>query len=554
VTRRLAAALVGVAALLTVTFGHASAHPLGNFTINHYVGIRVEPDRVGLDVVIDEAEIPAFQARQALDANADGSLDAAEIQAARIPVCAAVASAMTLSVNGTTTPVRLVAAGLSFPLGNGGLSTMRIVCELEAPMGSAPSGATTVALTDSFESARIGWREMAAVGDGVTVQAPGVPTVGATARLTSYPAGLAGAPDVRAVSLHVVPGGSRLAPFSAPDASPITPLTILPGSSVPLAGSTERAASAGAADAAAAAPADAASASAASVPGGDANIPAILRDDPVTPGLAAAALLAAMLLGAGHALTPGHGKTLMAAYLVGTRGAARDAIGLGVVVAVSHTAGILALALIVLGAATAFAPDIVVRIAPLVAAVGVVAVGSWMLTSEVRRWRERRRDSAVADAARHHGHGPEHDHDHEPHGHDHEHGVAPVEVTHQHGRGMLRHGHGGEGTRVTRRGLFVLGLAGGLVPSANALLILLATVAAGRAAWGVVLVAAFGLGMAAVMAGTGLAFVYAGGVVDRLLVRRPARLVAIVPFTAAVAILGLGLVLTGSALATAPIR
>ena len=83
------------------------------------------------------------------------------------------------------------------------------------------------------------------------------------------------------------------------------------------------------------------------------------------------------------------------------------------------------------------------------------------------------------------------------------------------------------------------------------LLILLATVAAGRAAWGVVLVVAFGLGMAAVMSGTGLAFVYAGGLLDRVMTRRPARLAALVPITAAVAVLVLGLVLTGTALAAA---
>jgi ABC-type nickel/cobalt efflux system permease component RcnA len=186
-----------------------------------------------------------------------------------------------------------------------------------------------------------------------------------------------------------------------------------------------------------------------------------------------------------------------------------------------------------------------------------------MLASEVYQWRRARR-TATADGtrdhddARGHAHDGAADHDHDvahEHATDHEHAVTHPEADHQHGRGPFRHSHGASaGTRVTRRGLFVLGLAGGLVPSANALLILLATVAAGRPAWGVVLVAAFGLGMAAVMASTGLAIVYAGGLVDRLMVRRPARLAAMVPSVAAVTILGLGLVLTTSALAAAATR
>ena len=130
--RRLAVALAGASMFLALDATLVAAHPLGNFTINHYAGIRVEPDRVLLDVVIDEAEIPTFQAFQVLDANGDGAMSAAEIEAARVPSCATVGSALILTVDGATVPLQLVAAGLSFPPGSGGLSTMRIVCELDA--------------------------------------------------------------------------------------------------------------------------------------------------------------------------------------------------------------------------------------------------------------------------------------------------------------------------------------------------------------------------------------------------------------------------------------
>jgi ABC-type nickel/cobalt efflux system permease component RcnA len=418
---------------------------------------------------------------------------------------------------------------------------MRIVCELDATFGGLPADGASIAFADGFEPSRIGWREIAAAGDGVTLEAAGVPATGATERLTSYPAGLVGAPDVRSATFRAMPGGARLDAYVAPDATRVAPIAI-----VARGGAT---ASTGAAPAHQATGSGNASSPAAAVPGGDVSIPSVLRDAPMTPGLVLAALLAALLLGAGHAVTPGHGKTLMAAYLVGTRGAARHAIGLGIVVAVSHTLGILALAVIVLGAESALAPDLVVRTAPLLAALGIVAVGAWMLASELRRWRGARREAAAA-----------RDFEGDHHGHDHDHGARASEHDHDaagsdHAHGPVRHTHlPTGGARVTRRGLFVLGLAGGLVPSANALLILLATVAAGRPAWGVVLVAAFGLGMAGVMAGVGLAVVYGRGAIERLAVRRPARLAALVPATAALAVLVLGLVLTSGALATASIR
>ena len=78
------------------------AHPLGNFTINHYAGLRIEPDRVTLDLVIDQAEIPAFQARQALDANEDGEVSDAELDAGRVPSCDALADDLHLAVDGSS--------------------------------------------------------------------------------------------------------------------------------------------------------------------------------------------------------------------------------------------------------------------------------------------------------------------------------------------------------------------------------------------------------------------------------------------------------------------
>ena len=551
----------------------ALAHPLGNFTINHYAGIRVEPSRVVLDVVIDEAEIPTFQASQGFDLDGDGTLSPAETAAARASTCVSVGRALSLTVDGTAARLALIRAGLTFPPGNGGLSTMRSVCTYEAPLASPIVAGSTIEFADGFEASRIGWREMTVVGSGVTATGSGVEAASVTGRLTAYPTGLAGAPNVRSVSFKAAPGGPTLPALDVPDADPIGPIDVLTASAgsatvadqAPV-GVPSTTAAPGSVPVASSAAASVVS-STTTVPSGESTIPEVLRSAPATPLIALIALLTAGVLGAGHAVTPGHGKTLMAAYLVGTRGTPRHAVGLGLAVSVSHTLGILGLAAVVLAAESTLPPDLVVRVAPLVAAISIVLVGGWMLLTEVRRGvaarrtaehahaadarprpcrrpRARRRPRATDDGAAH------------DHGHQHPHPSVDAGLEHvaddglEHAHGGVRHRHvPPAGSTISWRSLFVLGLAGGLVPSASALLILLATIAAGRPAWGVVLVASFGLGMAAVMTGVGLAFVHARGLLERAPTRiRATRAVRLVPAGAAALVLMVGVVLTTQAL------
>ena len=279
--------------------------------------------------------------------------------------------------------------------------------------------------------------------------------------------------------------------------------------------------------------------SAAAVPGGvGGEIPALFQTPDVTPFVLLISLATAAALGAGHALTPGHGKSLMAAYLVGTRGTPVHAIGLGLSVSASHTLGILALAAVIVGAQGVLNPDLVVRTAPLLAAAGIVAIGSWMLISELLRRR------AARNAGHAHDHEHEHGHERDDHDHEHDHGQP-------HSHGGVPHSHlPATGTTVTWRSLFVLGLAGGLIPSTSALLILLGAIAGGRPAFGVVLVVAFGLGMAAVMTGVGLALILARGRIDGIASDSklgPIR--AWLPLAAACLVLGIGLYLTVQAVA-----
>lgn len=538
------ALVVAVAALL-LTPALVAAHPLGNFTINHYAGIRIEPDRVLLDVVIDQAEIPAFQARQGFDTDGDGSVSDEEVEAGRVVACDELATDLSLTAAETGLGLRTIEAGLSLPPGVGGLSTMRLVCGFEALL-TAPLGAdpTRIAFADDAFPHRLGWREILVQGAGTTLEAVEgeVRPESVSARLTAYPEALVATPlaDQR-IMVDATAGGPEAEPFDIPDAEPVGG-----------AGSSEPPPAAAPGPSAAASPTPVGGA----VPGGvdSGELPGIFRQD-LTPIMLLLSLLTAALLGVGHALTPGHGKTLMAAYLVGTRGTPLHAIGLGLSVSVSHTLGILVLAALVLGASDVLRADVVVRWAPVVAAVSIAAIGGWMLIGELRRRRAVRQATAVPHDAR--------AHTHDEHGHDREQDAGPDAAQaggHHHDHG-LEHSHGGvahsdapvPGSTITWRSLFALGLAGGLIPSTSALLILLGSIAAGRPAFGFVLVVAFGLGMAAVMTGIGLALVAARDRFDRM----PGgggldRIREAVPLVAAVVVLGFGLYLTAQALAAAP--
>ena len=522
----------------------ALAHPLGNFTINHYAGITVGRDEVQLDVVIDMAEIPTFQERLKIDTDGDGDVSDEEAAAAAPLECLAEGSALRLAVAGS--PVSVGAANraaVSFPPGLGGLSTMRIECAYAATLPATLSGPTTITFSDTSFTDRIGWREVVASGDGVAIEANGLPATSPSNRLTSYPAGMISQPlDMRSVTI-----------VATPQAAPVA--------TVP--------AAAGPAAAAAAAGVSVVGA----VPGGvGGELPAIFQSVDLSPIVLVLSILTALGLGAGHAVTPGHGKTLMAAYLVGTRGTALHAVGLGLAVTVSHTLGILVLAALVVGAQGLLPPDIVVRAAPVIAAVTIVAIGGWMLIAEVRRRLAARSKvpagehshSPEHDAEPHEHHDaaadghPEHDHDHAGAdvlgGRDHHHDEAPL-APGEHRHGGIIHSHvPPPGSTISWRGLIALGLAGGLIPSTSALFILLGSIVAGRPAFGFVLVVVFGLGMALVMSGVGLAMVFARTRLDRL----PSgsglgRLARHAPLVAAVVVLAFGLYLTAQAIGGRPV-
>ncbi|MGW2146523.1 nickel/cobalt transporter [Nonomuraea bangladeshensis] len=439
----LLSALAGL--LLPALFaGPAAAHPLGNFTVNHYNGLVVTPGGIGNLAVVDLAELPTLQADRDVDAGYAGRR------------CAALAAAQRLVVAGAAVPWRVAEAGFAYAPGLGGLRTSRLTCRLTAAVrASGP-----VEFTDAFEQDRIGWREISAAGDGVRLSGSTVPAASVSDELRAYPEDLLSDPL-----------DQRTATFTASAGGPAT------GGSGTAPGGLATGGPAGEAFAAL-----------------DRTFTGLIGSDALTLPLGLLAVGLAVVLGAGHALIPGHGKTVMAAYLAGRRGRPRDAVVVGATVTATHTAGVLVVGL-ALTAFTTLAGETVLSWLGVASGVLIAVIGVRLLLN-----------------SRHprtgHGHG---------------------------------HGHG------RRAGLVGLGVAGGLVPSPSALIVLLGAIALGRTWFGVALVTAYGVGMAATLTVTGLLLVK---LVDRLERRAAsgrlaARVSGLAPLgtAAMVVLLGAGLAL-----------
>jgi nickel/cobalt exporter len=459
-------------------------HPLGNFSVNQAIGLALHPDRVAVTAIIDLAELPTLQERPAVDANGDGQVSAAESAAYNTHTCSAMAGAVALRVDGHRVHWSVRPAGFEYRPGSAGLHTSRISCMFDA--AADLTRPAIVDLVNGYRADRIGWREITAAGHGVHIVNPPVPARSVSDWLRSYPADLLGSPlDQRSARLQVEPG-------DAPGAG----ATIHLSRGDPVSRWVAAA---------------------------DRKLEGLVGGH-LTPFVGVLAVLLALVLGAAHAALPGHGKTVMAAYIAGRRGRPRDAITVGAIVTLTHTGGVIVLGLL-LTATASLAGEAVLSWLGVASGALVAAVGVAMLVGVLRR------RTSVYD----HGHSHDHDHDHH-HGHTHDH-------DHDH------HGHSRPhpSRRARRLSLVGMGIAGGLVPSPSALIVLLGAVGLGRTAFGVLLVVAYGAGMAAMLTAAGLLLVR---VRDRW-ASRPrrtlARLAALAPTGTAALVLCVGLGLAGRA-------
>ena len=298
---------------------------------------------------------------------------------------------------------------------------------------------------------------------------------------------------------------------------------------------------------------------------GQEDIVSMVKSQEMSISVVLAALTGSLIWGAGHALTPGHGKAIVAAYLVGARSTPWHAVYLGFTVTATHTLVVFALGLITLFASHFILPDRLYPWLGLISGLIVVGLGATMAASRIRNLKKNDNnrshhqhdgDSHVHShdhgaQGRHPAKGHDHSHHHHDHGHSHNH-QHDHDPSHRHWAHDQHHspngyGHshlppGADGTAVTWRSLLSLGISGGLLPCRAALILLLAAVSLGRVGFGMLLVTVFSLGLAGVLITVGLLFVKGG----RLLARIPqvSGFGRWIPVVSSLAVLGLGALIT----------
>jgi nickel/cobalt transporter (NicO) family protein len=556
--RRVVVGAAVAACLALVVAGPAEAHPLGNFSVNHLNALRFEADRIVNHAIVDTAEIPTAQVESTVDGDGDGTVTASELAGYGVAQCDALSQDQTLVVDGQVAPFAVIEASFTYQPGQAGLPTGRLECELSA--AADLSVARTVEFSDDFEADRVGWHEITGIGDGARIIDSPVAQQSITDELRSYPVDLLSSPlDVRSATFSVAPG-----PGESTSAAP-TSERISNDRVGPLSGAVDRI---------------------------NQSFNDLIGRRELTLGVGLLAVGLALLLGASHALLPGHGKTVMAAYIAGRQGSVRDAMVVGATVTGTHTGGVLMLGL-ALTVSSSLAGESVLAGLAVASGVIVAALGVGLLIDLVRhrgagrpRLAHRHTHGYSFDDDHAHPHPHRHDHDGGDHGHhhhdhhhphrDHHHGadhhhaeaagsvVTLERVDHPNSWGQT--GENGAITPrvgkiacdeaaspkpVSRRGLIGMGVAGGLVPSPSALVILLSAISLGRTAFGILLVIGYGLGMAATLTAAGILLVSLRDRYQRRTARRARRFanrwVALAPYGTAtlVLVVGLGLAIRG---------
>jgi nickel/cobalt transporter (NicO) family protein len=464
----LAALGVGVA-VLALPAQSASAHPLGNLSVNQALALNLYPNRVDVAAVIDLAELPTLQERAAVSVEGSARYNAR--------ICEQLARDLTVRLNGRRLTWTVRPTGFEYQPGSAGLHTTRVTCALSADADLAAT--STVDVTNGYRADRIGWRELTATGHGVHPVDPPILARSVTDELRAYPTDLLGSPlDQRSARLRVDPGDG--------------PAALGPKTHLQRGDPVSR-----------------------WIASADRTLERLVGDR-LTPLVGVLAVALALALGAGHAALPGHGKTVMAAYLAGRHGRPRDALVVGAVVTFTHTGGVLVLGLL-LTTAAGLAGEVVLSWLGVASGALVAALGAAMLLAALRRR-----------APAHH-----HAHDHQ-HGHDHHHPHRDHHHPHRTGPGR-------------RLGLVGMGVAGGLVPSPSALVVLLGAIGLGHTAFGVVLVAAYGVGMAGTLTAAGLLLIRLRDRWTARPHRALTRLAGLIPAGSAALVLCVGLGLAGRA-------
>jgi nickel/cobalt exporter len=518
--RTLSSLLVGLILLVGVPAAVASAHPLGNFTVNRYSKLEIGRESVQLRYVLDLAEIPTLQELQLVGAS--GAVDESLRRRLLQEKSSQLSRGARLTLNGEPVAWGVESASFDLLAGQADLQTMRVSLTLVAPF-DATEGAR-IDYQDANYGGRIGWHEIVVrAADGLGVRDSTAPVTDQTDELRNYPT------DPLRPPLDVSSARATLTLIGVIDGEPTravglprfglfsTPLKPVPP-----------------------------------------ELTSIIRGDAGANSVALLAALAlAAALGAMHGLGPGHGKTLVAAYLIGSRGTAKHAALLGLTVTVTHTIGVYALGALTIVAARFIVPETLYPLISLVSGLMVLAIGVSLVRSRLGPMAHRQVHTHD------HGHshqlppsltlplkggGDRHEHDHAHHLHEHHHSGA---VAHSHG-GRVHSHDVPERARDTLmpRNLIMLGISGGILPCPTALVLLLAAISFHNIPLGLLLVLAFSVGLAGILTAIGMLVVYGGRTLRhiqvgaRLAASRPARLL---PALSAFVIALWGLAITAQA-------
>ncbi|WP_329031289.1 nickel transporter [Streptomyces sp. NBC_01725] len=483
--RRTAATVSASIALALAAATPAQAHPLGNFSVNHHDGLRLAADRIQDTAVVDSAEIPTAQDRGATDTDRDGTVSAGEAAHRAAERCTELAGRTGATVNGRALRWHTRKATLTYAAGAAGLPVARLTCALTAEADL--TGPAEVGFVSGADTARTGWKEITAVaGAGVRLARSSVPATSPSGVLRRYPAnGGEQPPAVTAATLRTQPGDAGYGgPAGARDTRAVAKEAVL-------------------------------------FPALENRLTDLTAGRDLTWPVGLFAVLLSLLLGAGHAALPGHAKLAVAACLARGKGGARAAVAVGATVTATHTAGVLVTGLLL----TAGGGLLGERLLGLLGAVSgavIAGLGAMLTVTAVRGLRA--------------GATPGHGHNH-THGDGHSHGQG-------HTHGDHRHGKAG---RTGLPALLGVGLAGGLVPSPSALVVLLGAIALSRTYFGVLLVIGYGLGMALTLTSAGLLLAGGGSRLATLGERRLPALRRYTPYGAvltAFAVLAVGIGLT----------
>jgi ABC-type nickel/cobalt efflux system permease component RcnA len=465
------------------------AHPMGNFSVNHYSKISLENDGVRVSYIIDLAEIPTYQELQQGDISANVADPAVTSFVASRGQ--ALGRGLNLTLDGKPLALRLLSSQVIFPPGAGGLPTMKMGFVYQATYPPAPDHpSASLQYADNNFPGHAGWKEIVTVAPAASLISSSAPQTDRSAGLSNYPTDLLNSPpqDLSATVQFRYPVALSTRPVAA--AAP-APLPAHPAHAHPnrrIAAISPQHSS----PAALRSPVDAAE-------------PMHLQaNQQATPRSAFTELIttrhlslwflftAAFIacgLGALHALEPGHGKTIVAAYLVGSRGTARHAFLLGLIVTASHTAGVFALGAITLYASRYIVPEQLYPWLGVFSGLTIAGLGGYMF---LRRWS-----------------GLDLDHSHTS-GQLHSHWFSSSKVS------VAEPSYTEPGKSVSLYQLFALGITGGIIPCPAALVVLLSAFALHRVGLGFFLILAFSLGLAGVLIGFGMLMVYSRRFMSRL--------------------------------------